>query len=210
MTVLDELADGEGVAVSIARGKALVSHVEERHVTHLSADLGDLLPLLRGGVDTGRVVSTSVEEENATRGGITEVGNHAIEVKANSVLVVVAVLLDLDSGVLEDGLVVSPRRGGDADDLLARVPTVEELGANTKSTSTRDGLGRGNPVEGGGIRAVGQLDGGLGEFGNTSDTSILLVHLLLDDGLLSLADRGQDVGLASIVAVGTDTCKEPY
>ena len=205
VAILDELTDGKGIAVRVAAGKALVGHVEEGQVTHLGENLGDFLPLLGGRIDTGGVVSAGVEEERAAGGSTLEVLNHALKVEADGVLVVVAVLLDLEARVLEDGLVVGPGRGGDADLLLARVPAVEELAADAEGTGAGDGLGDGELVEGGRVGAVGELGGSRGEFGDTGDACVLLVHLLLGDALLGLADRGQDVWLASIIAVGANT-----
>lgn len=83
---------------------------------------------------------------------------------------------------------------------------MEELSTNAQSTGTRDGLGDGKAVEDGGVVAVGQLGGSGGELGDTGNAGVLLVHLVVDDATLSLADRGQDVGLASIVTVGANTC----
>ena len=108
VALLDEVADGEGILVGVARGEALVGHVEEGEVAGVSDSLGDLLPLLLGGINTSGVVSTGVEEEDATLRGGLDVGNHALEVEANGVLVVVPVLLDLEAGIGEDGTVVSP------------------------------------------------------------------------------------------------------
>lgn len=108
MAILDELTDGKGVTISVTTGKALVGHVEERQVAHLLADLGDLLPLLRSRVDTSGVVSAGVEEEGAAGRSALEVLDEALKVKADGVLVVVAVLADGEARVLEDGLVVGP------------------------------------------------------------------------------------------------------
>ena len=100
---------------------------------------------------------------------------------------------------------VGPRRRGDVDLLLAIVEALEEGGAQAESTSTGDGLGDGNAVEGGRVGAVGELGGELGEFGNTGDASVLLVQLVVNDLLLGGADRGEDIRLALVVTVGTDT-----
>lgn len=205
MALLDKVADGKGVLVDVATGEALVGHVEEGKVLLLLGDLGELHPLLGGGIDTGRVVSAGVQEEDAALGGGLHVGNHALKVEANGVLVVVAVLLDLEAGVEEDGLVVGPRGGRDVDLLLAGVEALEEGGADSQGTSAGDGLGDGDAVEGG-VLAVGELGGQGGQLGDTGDAGVLLVHLVVNDLLLGVADRGQDVGLALVIAVGTNTC----
>lgn len=205
VALLNEVADSEGILVGVTAGKALVSHIEEGKVTLLLHDVRDLLPLLLGRVNTGRVVSASVEKEDTAVGGTLDVSNQTLEVKADGLLVVVAVLLDLKTGMVEDGLVVSPRRGRDVDLLLAGEELLEESSTNTEGTGTRDGLGDGDAIKGGALGTVGQLGGGGRELGNTSDSGVLLVQLGIDDLELGLTDRGENVGLASIVAVGTNT-----
>ncbi|OAQ97853.1 hypothetical protein LLEC1_00024 [Akanthomyces lecanii] len=110
VALLDKVADSKGVLVNVATGKSLIGHVEEGKVALLLGDLGELLPLLLRWVDTGGV-------EDAALGGGLDVGDHALKIEANGVLVVVAVLLDLEASVGEDGLV-----GG-------RVLAIGELGS---------------------------------------------------------------------------------
>ena len=94
MALLDEVAERVGILVGIARGEALVSHVEEGVVVALLDSVADLPPLLLGRVNTSRVVCAGVEKDNAALGHGLDVGDHSIEVEADGVLVVVAVLLD--------------------------------------------------------------------------------------------------------------------
>ena len=65
VTFLDEVADSERVTRGIARGEALVSHVEEGEQFLLLHDVGNLSPLLLSGVHTGWVVCTSVKKDDA-------------------------------------------------------------------------------------------------------------------------------------------------
>lgn len=205
MALLNEVTDSESILISVAAGEALVGHIEESEVALVLDNGGDLLPLLGGGINTGGVVSTGVEEEDAALGSSLEVSSQTLEVKTNGLLVVVAVLLNLEAGVGEDGLVVGPRGGRDVDLLSTGVELLEEGGTNSQSTGSGDGLGDGDAVEGGRVSAVGELGGSGSELGDTSDASILLVQLVLDDLLLGLANRGKNVGLASVITVGTDT-----
>ena len=209
-TLLDEVTEGEGILVGVARSEALVGHVEEGVVLALLDGVGDLHPLLLSRVDTGGVVGAGVEQDNAALGHGLDVGDHAIEVQANSVLVVVPVLLDLEAGVLEDGGVVRPRGSGDIDGLRVRVVALEEGAADAKGTGTGDGLGDGDAVLGerSRVAAVGQLESSLGELGDTGDARVLLVEGRVDDLLLGLLHRGQHVRLALVVAVGADTCAQ--
>ena len=132
----------------------------------------------------------------------------ALKVKANGLLVEVPVLLDLQARVTEDGGMVTPRGSGQVDDFGIRIVASKEGTTNAECTSTRDGLGHGDAVFGESSRVltIGELESGLGEVGDTSDASVLLVKGRVDDLLLGLADRGENVGLALVVAVSTDTC----
>ena len=209
-TLLDEVTEGKGVLVGVARSEALVGHVEEGVVVALLDGVGDLHPLLLGRVDTGGVVGAGVEQDNAALGHGLDVGDHAIEVEANGVLVVVPVLLDLEAGVLEDSGVVRPRGVGDVDGLRVRVVALEEGAADAKGTGTGDGLGDGDAVLGerSRVAAVGQLESSLGELGDAGDAGVLLVESRVDDLLLGLLHRGQHVRLALVVAVGADACAQ--
>lgn len=60
-------------------------------------DIADGAPLVLCRVDTGGVVCASVEEDDASLGHALDVGNHAIKVETDGVLVVVSVLLDLET-----------------------------------------------------------------------------------------------------------------
>lgn len=83
--------------------------------------------------------------------------------------------------------------------------TSEELSANAESTSAGDGLGNGEAVQGRRVGTVGELGCEGGELGDTGDAGVFLVELCVDNLALGLADGGENVGLASIVTVGTDT-----
>ena len=108
VALLNKVAQSKGVLVSVTAGETLVGHIEEGEVSLVLDDLADLLPLLLGRVNTGGVVGAGMEQEDATLGSGLDVGNQALEVEADGVLVVVAVLLDLEAGIAEDGLVVGP------------------------------------------------------------------------------------------------------
>ena len=97
MTLLDEVANGEGILVSVSTGEALVSHIEEGVVAVLLDNIAQSAPLVLGRVDTSGVVSASVEKDNAALGHVLDVLDHTLKVKTDGVLVVVAVLLDLEA-----------------------------------------------------------------------------------------------------------------
>jgi hypothetical protein len=124
VTLLDEVADGESILVRVSTGKALIGHVEEGVVTILLDDIAQSTPLLLGGVDTSGVVCASVKQDNAALG-------HLLKVEPDGVLVVVTVFLDLETRVLEDGVVVCPAGVGNVDGLVTGEEALEESTADS-------------------------------------------------------------------------------
>jgi hypothetical protein len=57
----------------------------------------------------------------------------------------------------------------------------------------------------GAVCTVSQLDGGLGELGQTSNGEVLLVGLRRLDDVFSLLHSVEHVGLAVLIAVGANT-----
>jgi len=201
VALLDEVTGSKGILVGVTAGEALVGHVEEGEVALLLHDIANLAPLVLGGVNTGRVVGTGVQQDDAVVGGSLDVGNQALKVQTDSVLVIVAVLLDLEAGVLEDGAVVGPAGGRKVDLLRAGVEALKESTTDSQGTGAGDGLSDDEAVllEDGRIGTVGQLGGGFSEGRNTGDAGVLLVAARGHDLVLGGADGGQDVRLALVV-----------
>jgi len=124
--LLDEVADGGVVLHQVARREALVRAVEEGKVVLLSHDVGNLLPLVEGRVDTGGIVGASMEEDDGAILGLHEGLLHAIKVQALGLLMEVRVFGDGDGYIGEDLVVVDPGRVGQVDLLVARVELGEE------------------------------------------------------------------------------------
>ena len=134
MTVLDELSDGEGILVDGAGGESLklllitifdcninlVGHIEENEEFFLLADCGKLFPLFWKRIDTSRVVSASVEDNNGAVGDlVAELIVAASSVEAASAGVIVRKVVDLVAAVGEDWVVVSPGRSRKEDSFSA-------------------------------------------------------------------------------------------
>jgi hypothetical protein len=135
VTFLDEETKRVRVFIGIATSEALVCHVEEREVLFLLDDLADLLPLLGSGINTSGVVGACMKENHTLVRRSLQVRDHTIEVETNGVFVVVLVLLDLETGVAEDSLVVGPAGIRDVDGLAIGIESLEECTSNSQSTS---------------------------------------------------------------------------
>jgi hypothetical protein len=201
VTLLDEVSRGESITVRVTTGKALVGHIEESEVALLFHDIANLAPLVLGGINTGGVVSTGVQQDDAVVGSGLDVSDEALEVKANSVLVVVTVGRDLHSGVLEDGGMVGPAGSGKVDLLSVRVEALQESTSDSQGTGTGNGLSDDKTVllDDGGVAAIGELRSSLCKGRNTSDTSIFFVETRRNDLVFGSANRGQNIWLALVI-----------
>lgn len=205
MALLDKVSKGVGVLVGVSGSKALVRHVEEGEVSSRLDRIADDPPLLGGGVDTSGVVGTGVEKEDRARWGVLDIAEKSINVKSDGLLIVVAVALDGQSTVAENGSVVGPRRRRQVDGLGVGVELLEKSSSDAESTGTRDRLGDGDVVENRGSGTVRKGGSRLGEGGNTGDTSVLMVEVLLEEALLGGAHGGENIRLSAVVTVRANT-----
>lgn len=114
----NEVADGPGVVLEIARRKALVSAVEEGKVLLGANDGCELFPLLPGGVHAGGVVRAGMQEHDTTLWGLLNGGLHAGEVKTLGLGGEVGVSFDGEVNVGEDLVVVRPCWRGEINGLV--------------------------------------------------------------------------------------------
>ena len=70
MTLLNKVTNSEGVSSSVAGSKSLVCHVKEREKLLLSDDVRNFLPLLESWVNTGGIMGTGMEKDDALCWGI--------------------------------------------------------------------------------------------------------------------------------------------
>jgi hypothetical protein len=84
-----------------------------------------------------------------------------------------------------------------------RCQTHEESGSDSERTGSRDGLGDGNPsfLDGLAVLAVSQLGAQLGKVSQPGDGEVLLVQGSVEETLLSLEDRGEDVRFAVAISL---------
>lgn len=203
MPLRQEMAQRKRIAIRIPTRKALVCHIKERKVSPGLHHITDLTPLGLCRVNARRIMRTGMQQEHAVLRRSSHIGKHALEIEPDGVLVVVAVLLDLEARVLEDGAVVGPAWGGDEDLFLFAVwvEALEEGGAYPQGAGAGDGLGDGDTVffDGGAGSAKCERGGGLGEGGDTGDAGVFLVEVRFDHLLLRSADGGEDVWLSLVI-----------
>ena len=154
VALLNEVAERESVLVGVARGEALVGHVEEGVVVAVLDSIADLLPLLLSGVNTSGVVCASVEEDNASFRCRFECADQAVKVKTLGLFAEVWVVLDREVDVGEDLVVVCPCWRAEVDRLGFRcggvVELLEEETTKVVGTSAGDGLEGGDTLLGDG------------------------------------------------------------
>lgn len=66
-------------------------------------------------------------------------------------------------------------------------------------------MGDGDAVESGRFGTVGESCSERRELGDTSDASILLIQIFVNDLALRLSNRGENVGLPLVIAICADT-----
>ena len=203
----NKVSEGKGIVINVSGSESLVSHVKEGEVSLFLAQVGELLPLLMSRVDSSRVVSTSVQENDRVVGSVPQVLLHALKVQTDGFLVKVLVLLDLETRVLGNGNVVAPCRPRQVDGLCMRVEPGQKGHTDPQCTSSRDGLGGSDSLflDRCAILAICQLDRELGKVCQTSNGKVLLVCQCLVQSLFGLNDRGQNVWLAVSITLCIST-----
>lgn len=138
----DEVADRPGVVLKISGRKTLIGAVKKGEVLLSGDQFGELGPLGVGEVNTGGVVGTGVQKDDASFGSLLDGGKHAGEVKAFGLRGEIGVGFHREVHVGKDLIVVGPCRGGEVDGLVrgTRIELGEEKSAQVDSTGAGNGL----------------------------------------------------------------------
>jgi len=196
-----------GILLEVTGGEALVGRVEGNEVVLALDNVENVVPLLVGGVNTSGVVGAHVHEEDGAVLGVLQVLLEACVVEALGLGVVVSVFLELSADEADETLVKGPGGGGHVDGGVLGVPVVKELHAESEGASSGDGLSGGNTAFLKSLVVSTVSEGhALGDVGvNTLDTSVLVVHVQVENSLFGLADTVEDEGLALIATVNAHT-----
>lgn len=186
--LVDEVADGPGIADQIPGGKTLVGAVKEGEVVALAHDGGNALPLVLGRVDAGRVMSAGMQQDDGAGRGGAQAGDHAIEVETLGLGVEVGVLHDGQAHAAKDLVVVGPGRVGEVDGRRLGMEAREEESPQMDGASARDGLegGHAGVPNGRTVRAHEQFLRAGGEVGQPLDIEVLVEGRDAEDGFLGL------------------------
>jgi len=203
--VLLEQVKGVGIFGKISTSKALVSTIETAEKLLSLDDFENSLPLLGSGVNTGRVVSTDVEQSERVVFAVVQVLTHAGEVKSLSLGVEVTVGFVTVTNNLGKSSVDGPGLGGNHDiNVFVRIPVGKEGHAETEGSSSRDRLGSSDSVLNEGLRFTeGKLLGFVNEGVNTLDSGVLVIHIVSENFFFGHADARENVRLVVVVTVST-------
>lgn len=138
-SLCDEVSKSKTVLLEISRDETLISGIEEWIKSSSSNNLSDSLPLVKSWVNTSWVVSTGVQQNNGSSGGVAQVFEHSLDVETLGLWVKISVLSDLKSRSSENRVVVSP--GGVAHIDWAWSVFNQEIRDHSKSSSSRKSLG---------------------------------------------------------------------
>ncbi|MNS73538.1 hypothetical protein D3C72_1069810 [compost metagenome] len=128
-----------GAVFGDAVGEALIRHVQERHQAARGHYADDLIPLGHAQVGAGRVVAARMQHDDGAGWHGVQAGQHAVEVHAMGGGIVVGVVIDDETGVLEQRAVIFPARVADVD-LRARREALQEVGTDLQCARAADGL----------------------------------------------------------------------
>lgn len=138
MTVFHEHANGGGVFRGIAGCKALVRAVEKGHQLSLLHGVTDLLPLFQCRVHACGVVSAGVQQYYTASGHLFQVLHESVKVQVGIFGIVVPVLVHLQAHILENGVVVAPRRIGNVN--VFGTVTLDQCPKNAQPARPTQGL----------------------------------------------------------------------
>jgi hypothetical protein len=206
--VLLEESEGVGISLEVTGGESLVSGIEGREEVLSLHNFQNFLPLLLVGVDTSRVVRADVEHDEGVVLAVVQIFAETIEIESLGLGVEVSVGLVVVANELSKSSVDGPGLGGNHDiNVLVGVPVGEEGKTESERSSSRDRLSSSNSVLLEGLRVLSESEllGLVDEGVNTLDSSVLVIHVVGEDSLLSDSNARQDVRLVVVVSVGSHT-----
>lgn len=195
--LVEEVSETFSILVKVSSHEALVSGIEEWIQLVLSADLGNLLPLVESGVDSGWVVSASVEKHARSWGSVSQIFNHTIEIETLSLFVEVSVASSVETSSLEHFVMVSPGWSAHIDGSGSVLS--QKLSDDSQCSSSRKGLGRGDSSTGdiSVVPAEENLSGSLVENLVSINGRVLFVERLVGNNLsFGGSDNWENVGLS--------------
>jgi len=143
--VLGEESDGVSVLFEVSTGEALVGAIHADHVVLSLDHFEDLLPLVVGGVLSGRVVGASVQNDDLLLRCSVEILKHAVAVESSVRSVEISVGLHVETSLGSDSVVSRPGGVGNHDfSVLVRVPFSQEFESNSQGSGSGKGLEGGN------------------------------------------------------------------
>lgn len=159
VSILDEHANGRGIAIDVTGSETLVGHVEIGKQIARLHQLRQLFPLIQLTkekenvnnvqtmcslqylrIDASGVVGTGVQQDNRLLGHLGHVLQHALEIEAASDWIVVAILLDAKASSLEEWHVIAPSWRGHVNVLRTLMELAQKVSADCQRTSARDAL----------------------------------------------------------------------
>lgn len=203
--LVEEVSESNTILVEVSGDETLIGSVEEWVESSLSADFSDSLPLIKSWINTSWVVSTGVEEDDGSWGGVAKISNHTLEVETLGLLVEVSVLSNLHTGSGENLVVVSPGWVREIDWSWSEFN--KEISNDSQGTSSGKGLARSNSSAGNisMVPSEENSSGSLVEFGDTVNWEVFLFELLSNNLLLSSSDNWENVWLSIVGSVGTNS-----
>jgi len=183
----------------------VVGGIEVCNEFSLLENLGKLSPLIGGGVYTSWVVGTRVEKDDGASLGVVQSLAHSLEVEALGGRIPVRIVLDCQTSILNDVLMVGP--GWVADIYITGKVSLDEFETESEGTGTRESLSSGNSLllNSGMSLTKEQVSGNRSEASMTINGKIFLIDAgIVGDLLLGISDTVEDVWFSVVVSVSTN------
>mmetsp|Transcript_50735 Transcript_50735/g.58172 ORF Transcript_50735/g.58172 Transcript_50735/m.58172 type:complete len:275 (-) Transcript_50735:375-1199(-) len=132
---------GISIVVGITSGESLVSVIEQDKVFLLLDHLSDFVPLFMSGVNTSRIVSTEMQQNNGMLGSFLERSQHTVEVESTGGRIIIIVEFEFHIRSGNTILMVSPGRVGQQNrEIFVRVIMTKEFESHSQGTSSGNTL----------------------------------------------------------------------
>jgi len=208
--ILGKKFEGIGIFINIVTGETLVGAVKEDEVSFLHAEIEDSLPLVFGWVDSRWVLSAGLNQKDLLVFHLFQIFAHTFNIDTFGVFFVVSEVVEIETCSCDDVVVEGPGWIWHVDSLVwLRVEALEHGEAHPESSSTRYCLHRSDSVFliGDVVWTIGEIYGLLSERGNTVGESVLFIEFLVQKDSLSSSYRFENIWLACVISVGTDSKK---
>lgn len=145
--VVSKVSDGVSILVKVSTGETLVSTIKSSEMAFGLHNFQNLLPLVSGWILSSWVVSTRMQNDNLFIFSVSKILEHAINIKTSRFSIVISIVLPSETSLLSNTSMCWPCWVWNVNfGFFIWEPGSQEIHSNSKGTSSRNSLARGNSV----------------------------------------------------------------